>query len=60
MIGLMPAVTTLIFLDKIALITAEGTFSLWLQFIFCTITGTVGELAAESVKGKTIREIKTP
>ena len=58
MIGLMSAVS--IFLDKISVIKAEGTLSLWLLFIICTITGTLGELAAERVKGKTIKDIKIP
>ncbi len=58
MIGLMSAIA--IFLDKTGLIKTDGTVSLWLLFVICTISGTLGELIAEKVKGKTISEIKIP
>ncbi|MCI5190692.1 MAG: hypothetical protein D3905_13090 [Candidatus Electrothrix sp. AS4_5] len=57
-IGIIAAFS--IFLHKLALITAESTVSLWLLFIFCTVAGTSGKLLAESVKEKTVKELKIP
>ena len=58
MIGITAAFS--IFINTLALIQAESTLSLWLLFILCTVTGTVGKLAAEKVKGKTVKELKMP
>ena len=57
-IGLLAVVS--IFLNKINIVKTEGTLSHWLLFILCTISGALGELAAQRVKGKTIRELKIP
>ena len=58
LIGIMAAFS--IFINKLFPVTAESTLSLWLLFIFCTVTGTSGKLIAERLKGKTMRELKIP
>ncbi|MEC4684992.1 MAG: hypothetical protein VST71_04570 [Nitrospirota bacterium] len=55
-IGLMSAIS--IFLDKVGILKAEGTFSLWLLFIISNLAGTIGIFFAEAVKRKKNGEVK--
>lgn len=48
-IGLLSAAALL--LDKLTLVNASNTFSLWLLFILSTVVGVVGLLTAENAKG---------
>lgn len=47
-IGLMSAMG--IFIDKVGIIHANGTFSLWLLFIVCTLSGVGGVVASSEIQ----------
>ncbi len=54
-LGVMSA--SAIFLDKVSIIKAEGSSSLWLLFIICTLAGVAVILISGELKNKTILDV---
>jgi len=53
-IGLLSALALI--LDKLSIVSASGTISLWLLFILSTLAGVVGLVTAEGMRSKELRE----